>query len=266
MEEPKRQSDSPAGPLLCDSCKRGASSVHILPDGDAPVEVVVACDQHDPGGEWWVLTEKSDLERLWENQAVLERLRPGLTSRLPTAALDQLNEDGTKTCPECAEHVQGAALVCRFCGHRFDEHPAERQDASEREGGTLVGLGYLLAVLVPFVGLVLGIIAATRSALYPRKHGPWIIAVATLAFVGWGAVIYAEVHSSEHHAVVQAEEKVEQVRQEQAKDQSETEEKEKEAAQEASEKQYCAEHPGAGEHTAADGYHYYGCTPEMEEP
>ncbi len=101
----------------------------------------------------------------------------------------QLNDDGTKTCPQCAEHVQGAALVCRFCGHRFDEeHPAknERIDASEREGTTLVPLGYLFAVLVPFVGLVLGIIAATRSALHPRKHGPWIIAVATLAFLGWG--------------------------------------------------------------------------------
>jgi hypothetical protein len=33
-------------------------------------------------------------------------------------------EEPTKTCPECAEHVQGAALVCRFCGYRFDGSPA----------------------------------------------------------------------------------------------------------------------------------------------
>jgi hypothetical protein len=25
-----------------------------------------------------------------------------------------------KTCPECAEQVQQAARVCRFCGHRFE--------------------------------------------------------------------------------------------------------------------------------------------------
>ena len=180
----------------------------------------------------------------------------------------QLNDDGTKTCPQCAEHVQGAALVCRFCGHRFDEeHPAknERIDASEREGTTLVPLGYLFAVLVPFVGLVLGIIAATRSALHPRKHGPWIIAVATLAFLGWGAVIYAEVHSSEHHAAVQAEEKVERSRQEQASQQATERSEALTKEQEASEKQYCAEHPHAGEHMAG-GYHYYECTAASEEP
>jgi hypothetical protein len=29
-------------------------------------------------------------------------------------------DNAEKTCPMCAETVKAAALVCRYCGHRFD--------------------------------------------------------------------------------------------------------------------------------------------------
>lgn len=32
---------------------------------------------------------------------------------------------GVKTCPECAEEVKEPARVCRFCGYRFEQTPAE---------------------------------------------------------------------------------------------------------------------------------------------
>lgn len=39
---------------------------------------------------------------------------------------DDPHSGAAKRCPDCAEAVQPAARVCRFCGHRFDEQtPAE---------------------------------------------------------------------------------------------------------------------------------------------
>lgn len=132
-------------------------------------------------------------------------------------------------------------------------------EEKEQTPGALVPLGYVFAVILPFVGLVLGIIAATRPSLSARRHGPWIIAVAALAFAGWGTLIYTEAQSSAHHAAAQAEEAVSHADEEHATEQADALEREKEAAED----EYCSEHPGAGEHMAG-GFHYYGCTTASE--
>jgi hypothetical protein len=39
----------------------------------------------------------------------------------PTTPAGESGSAETKTCPMCAEDVKAAAVLCRFCGHRFDQ-------------------------------------------------------------------------------------------------------------------------------------------------
>jgi hypothetical protein len=137
----------------------------------------------------------------------------------------------------------------------------QASSSPEAPRDALVPLGYIFAVLVPFIGLVLGIIAATRSAgSATRRHGPWIIALATVTFAIWAAAIYAEVHHSDQAAAQQVEEHAQEAEQHTHEAQNEAENQTKEEA----ESQYCHEHPGAGEHMAG-GYYYNHCAAMYEE-
>lgn len=46
--------------------------------------------------------------------------------------------------------------------------------------GLVVG-GYLSAVLIPIVGLILGVMASRRYEGVGTNHGPWMIAIAALS-------------------------------------------------------------------------------------
>jgi Protein of unknown function (DUF2510) len=55
---------------------------------------------------------------------------------------------------------------------------AEDRSAGEASGNMgLVIAGYILAVVVPLAGFILGIVVATRTQKHVSKHGVWIVVV-----------------------------------------------------------------------------------------
>lgn len=63
--------------------------------------------------------------------------------------------------------------------------PAAPAAASPSQGeyqGGLVAGGYILAIFLPFIGFIIGIVVATRPGRATSKHGIWIILLSILAF------------------------------------------------------------------------------------
>jgi hypothetical protein len=62
-------------------------------------------DENSVWWDWWRRGRSAEFEEARE--LILARISPQAAE--------------TKVCPDCAETVKAAALVCRFCGHRFAE-------------------------------------------------------------------------------------------------------------------------------------------------
>ena len=53
----------------------------------------------------------------------------------------------------------------------------------------LVVVGYILAVAMPPLGFVLGIVVAVRGARAKSRHGMLIIAVSVIAAIAWVVIL-----------------------------------------------------------------------------
>jgi 4-amino-4-deoxy-L-arabinose transferase-like glycosyltransferase len=53
----------------------------------------------------------------------------------------------------------------------------------------LVVVGYILAVAMPPIGFVLGLVVVSRGARAKSRHGALIIAVSVVAAVAWAVII-----------------------------------------------------------------------------
>jgi hypothetical protein len=63
--------------------------------------------------------------------------------------------------------------------------PRPRYDGAFR----FIVLGYIIAIAMPPIGLVLGIVLAIRESAGNRKHGAGIIALSAIALLVWILII-----------------------------------------------------------------------------
>jgi uncharacterized protein UPF0547 len=89
----------------------------------------------------------------------------------------------TKTCPQCAETVQAAAKVCRFCDYRFEGNgPAKPRS-------NLATIGYVLVGIFPLCAAIS--LLGTQLAYADRVPPQWLttLVLAGMAASGVGLVV-----------------------------------------------------------------------------
>jgi uncharacterized membrane protein YdbT with pleckstrin-like domain len=52
------------------------------------------------------------------------------------------------------------------------------------------GIGYALAVFLPLIGFIMGLVMLNKS-----KHGVWIVLTSVIAFIVWMAIVSADASS-----------------------------------------------------------------------
>lgn len=94
-------------------------------------------------------------------------------------------------CPECKNPVSDQAKACPKCGHPIADPPVSNPGtppanapAATKESVNLVQGGYVLAVIMPLIGLILGIVLLARRT-DERRHGAPVIILAIVATLGW---------------------------------------------------------------------------------
>ena len=96
--------------------------------------------------------------------------RPPTPSRVPAAAAVRASQPAaatSKSCPYCGEQILESAVKCRHCGEFVDEEKAASRPrskaAKQSAADELTPAEYIVATLGAPVGLVIGIIWATRK-------------------------------------------------------------------------------------------------------
>jgi len=94
----------------------------------------------------------------------------------------------TKFCPFCGEELVDDAKFCKNCGKDVSSYSAPGTGnftpapAGEKSHTLAIVAGYILALLIPLGGIIIGIYLITRDESQAKFHAKLIIALAVVVW------------------------------------------------------------------------------------
>lgn len=100
----------------------------------------------------------------------------------------------TKYCPSCGEKLVDNAKFCKNCGINLEnmqeninahqENTQQFMEASEKSHTAAIVIGYILAILIPLLGLVAAIYLLTReNSPSAKRHGKYVLIVTVIVWI-----------------------------------------------------------------------------------
>ena len=94
----------------------------------------------------------------------------------------------SKFCPKCGEELVDNARFCKNCGANLERIPNPHQTTNdeyhvpvvEEDHKIAVIVGYVLAILIPLFGFIVGIYLLTRNSQNAKKHGKYVLILAAI--------------------------------------------------------------------------------------
>ena len=93
----------------------------------------------------------------------------------------------TKYCPTCGEELPDEANFCKSCGSSINGTPGAQvppRPLTEKSYTAAIVIGYVCAIFIPIIGLIVGIYLVTRKdSEDAAKHGKFVIVLAVLVWL-----------------------------------------------------------------------------------